>query len=438
MNYKCSNNIRFRHIVFSVLVSLVLVVPCGVFAGSLADLYQLALENDPQLKRAEAEFLAGQEAPIQGRAGLLPRADFSANTTRQTQSLNDGLSVYTVRLSQPVFNANSYFNFKRSELVADNSVVRFEKAEQEVIIRSVEAYLQVLRSMSAVDNAHAQERALQRRFDQVSAQFDVGLIAIADVQEARAAYDLATVNRIDAQSNLVKSYEALESLAGQAFDHISYLSPNFPIVPVEPISPNVWIEKALEGNLDLRSANIESQISRRNTQGVAANRLPEISLGLAHENRRTHGGFDDKWDENNSIQLSMSVPLFTSGGLSSQQRQAQHEQMASVQVVEHVRRSVIENTRALLRTLHISAQGVQARQQNIISRETALRATEEGFNFGTRNIVDVLQAEQSLFEARQAYENARIDHISALFKFKQVIGTLSPDDLFSLDQWLVD
>lgn len=427
-----------RPLFLSGIVCLALLMSGGVFAGPLADLYQLALENDPQLKRAEAEFMAGQEAPIQGRAGLLPRAEFSADTTRKAQSLNNGLTAYTVRLSQPVFNANSFFNFKRSTLIAENAVLNFEKAEQEVIIRSVEAYLQVLKSMSGLENAKAQERALLRRLDQVNAQFDVGIIAITDVQEARAVYDLATVNRIDAQSNLVNSYEALESLAGQTFSEISLLSQSFPIVPVEPNSPNLWTEKALEGNLDFRSAKIESEISRRNTQGVAANRLPEISLGIAHENRRTHGGIDNSWDENNTIQLSMSVPLFSGGGLRSQQRQAEHEQVANIQLAEHARRKVIENTRSLLRTLHISAQGIQARKQNILSSETALRATEEGFNFGTRNIVDVLQAEQSLFEANQDYENARIEYINSLFRFKQVIGTLSPDDLFALDRWLVD
>lgn len=430
--------VKVKRLFLCGFVCLALMVSGSVYAGSLADLYQLALENDPQLKRAEAEFMAGQEAPIQGRAGLLPRAEFSADTTRKAQSLNEGLTAFTVRLSQPVFNANSFFNFKRSELVADNAVVNFEKAEQEVIIRSVEAYLEVLKSMSALDNAKAQERALQRRLDQVNAQFDVGIIAITDVQEAKAVYDLATVNRIDAESNLVNSYEALESLAGQTFSQISQLSQTYPIVPVEPISPNLWIDKALVGNLDLRSAKIDSDISRRNTQGVAANRLPEISLGLAHENRRTHGGVDNSWDENNTIQLSMSVPLFSGGGLTSQQRQAEHEQMASIQVAEQVRRKVIEDTRSLLRTLHISAQGIEARKQNIISSETALRATEEGFNFGTRNIVDVLQAEQTLFQANQDYENARIEYINAMFRFRQVLGTLSPDDLFALDRWLVN
>ena len=419
-------------------ISSALAVSGMVSAGPLADLYQLALENDPQLKQAEAQFLAGQEAPIQGWAGLLPRAEFSANTSRDAESLNQGSTGYTVRLSQPVFNAASYYNFKRTELIAENAATTFERAEQEIIVRTVEAYLEVLRAMSTLDNAQAQERALKRRLDQVNAQFDVGLIAITDVEEATAAYDLAVVQRIDAEGTLNNNYEALERLAGQPFDALSYLKADFPIVPVEPNNPQVWITKALEDNLNLRLANTQTEISRRNAQSIKSNRLPEVNVGIAHENRRLHGGPSNSWQDNNSVQLSMSVPIFSGGGLSSQQRQAEHEQIATVHQAEDTRRAVVEGTRTLLRTLNTSSQSVQARKQSIRSRETALRATEEGFNVGTRNVVDVLQAEQNLYEARQAYENARIDHINALFRFKQTVGTLSPDDLFALDKWLID
>lgn len=430
-----------KRLLLPTLISSSLAVSGMVAAGPLADLYQLALENDPQLKQAEAQFMAGQEAPIQGRAGLLPRAEFRANTAHNSERAANGArgsTGYSVTLSQPVYNASSYYNFKRSELVAENAATAFEQTEQQVIIRSVEAYLNVLRAMSALDNAQAQERALQRRLDQVNAQFDVGLIAITDVQEAQATYDLAVVQRIDAEGSLNNRYEALERLAGQPFSQLSYLSPDYPVVAVEPVEPQLWIDKALESNLSLQLAETQTEILRRNVQSIRGSRLPEVSVGVSHNNSRSHGARNDSWQDNNTIQLSMSVPLFTGGALSSQQRQAEHEQIAAVHQSEDARRAVIEGTRTLLRTLETSAQSVKARQTNILSRETALRATEEGFNVGTRNVVDVLQAEQNLYEARQAYENARIDHINALFQFKQTIGTLSPDDLFALDEWLVD
>ena len=420
------------------LISTTLAVSGMVSAGPLADLYQLALENDPQLKRAEALFLAGQEAPVQGKAGLLPQIGFSARTNRNAESLNTGSSNYGISLEQPVFNAAAYYGFQSSLLSADKSTIEFSKAEQEIIIRSVTAYLEVLRSMSALDNAEAQERALQRRLDQVNAQFEVGLIAITDVQEAQAAYDLAAVQRIDALGSLDNSFQALERLAGQSFNDLAYLNSEYPILAVEPSDPQPWLEKALQNNLSLQIVETETEISRRDVQVAQGNRLPKVNLSITNTNSRFHGSGSSNWNDDNQVTLSMNVPIFSGGDLLSKQRQAEHRQIAAVHNAEDVRREITEGTRTLLRTLQTSAQGVKARQQSILSRETALRATEEGFNVGTRNVVDVLQAEQNLFEARREYENARINHINALFQFKQTIGTLSPDDLFALDEWLVD
>ena len=430
-----------KKLILPSFICSVLAVSSTATAGPLADLYRLALEHDPQLKQAEAQFLAGQEAPIQGRAGLLPRAEFRASTSHHAERAANGVTGstgYSVSLTQPVYNVRNYYNFKQSELLADNAATLFAQAEQNIILRSVEAYLEVLRAVSALDNAHAQERALQRRLDQVNAQFEVGLIAITDVHEAQASYDLAVVQRIDAEGTVNNRKEALERLAGHSFDQLAYLNPDYPILPIEPTDPNLWISKALKDNLNLQIAETQTEILRKNVQSIRGTRLPEVSLGLSHSNNRNHGGFNRGWEDNNTIQLSMSVPLYTGGSIPSQQRQAEHEQIAAIHQREDAQRAVIESTKSLLRSLETSAKSVSARKQSVFSRETALYATEEGFNVGTRNVVDVLQAEQNLYEARQAYENARIDHINALFRFKQTIGTLNPEDLFALDRWLVD
>jgi outer membrane protein len=425
-----------KRLLLPTLISSALTVSGFASAGPLADLYRMALDNDPQLKQAEAELMAGLEAPIQGRAGLLPSASLTANTS--DTSGGDHTTGYTVSLEQPVFDAASYYNFKRTEVLAERSNIEFDQAQQTLILRSIEAYLEVLRALSTLENSQAQERALQRRLDQVNAQFEVGLIAVTDVQEAQAAYDLAVVVRIDAEGELQNSYEALERLAGQPYSQVAKLDAEFPIVSVEPADPQVWLEKARQDNLNLKVAEAQLEITRRNAQAKRSDHLPTVTLGLTHNNNRIHGNSArDGWNDTNTVALRMNMPLYAGGSLNSAQRQAEHEQIASTHFREDTLRSVTEGTRSLLRTLQTSVQGVQARQQSILSRETALRATEEGFNVGTRNVVDVLQAEQNLFEARLAYENARIDHINALFQFKQTIGTLNPDDLYALDEWLI-
>ncbi len=407
-------------------------------AGALADLYQLALDNDPQLKAAEASYLAGQEAVPQGRAALLPQINAGGSYTQaDSGALNQeaGDRAWQVSLVQPVFDTTKWFSFQKSKVISEQAKLQFDLAQQELIQRTVDAYLGVLRAMSALETAQAQERALQRRLDQVNAQFDVGLIAITDVQEAQASFDNAVVQRIDAEGALANSYEALERLAGEPLNQVDPLREDYPIEALSPADPAAWLEKAREGNLALKLSELGVETSRRDSQIARSGHHPKVNLEAAYGYSESEFQFQ-QWDESSQVALTLSVPIFSGGATSSQVREAEQGLYAAQYNREDQYRAVTEQTRSLLRDLQTSVQSVKARLQSIKSRETALRATEEGFNVGTRNVVDVLQAEQALYQARLDYATARFNHVSTLFRFKLQLGTLSPDDLLALDEWL--
>jgi len=409
-------------------------------AGPLADLYRMAQANDPQLKAAEATFMAGQEVSAQTRSALLPRADLQASTAlidSDTRDVDSSLG-YSLSLTQPLYSAASWHTYKRGEILSEQASVRYDLAQQQLILRSIEAYLNSLRAMSRLENARAQERAVQRRLDQVNAQFEVGLIAITDVQDAQASYDNAVVQRIDAESALENSYESLQRLSGQSFTQVQPLREDYPIEPPVPADPAPWLEKALTGNLSIRLSDLTFDAARRDTRSKQAEHYPTVSLQAQHENTRLNGGAQTPrgWNDETRLSLTLAVPLSRGGFTSSAQRQAEQEQLAAMFNREDSVRGATEAIRSLLRTLQNSVQSVQAREQSILSRQTALNATEEGFNVGTRNVVDVLLAEQRLFEAQLEYAEARFNYILALFQFKQQVGTLSPEDLYALDEWL--
>jgi len=402
-------------------------------AGALHDLYLRALANDPQLKAAEATFNADREALPQSRAALLPQVGLSADTSRaDTRSFDGNSHGYTLALSQPVFDAGSWFNFRRGQVLDEKAQTEFSLAQQSLIQRTVDVYLAVLRAQSALDVAEAQERALKRRLDQVNAQFDVGLIAITDVLDAQASYDDAAVQLIDALGALRNSFEAIERLGGESVEQISPLKSDYPIQSVRPASIEAWLERALKDNLEYRISRFDQQASRRSLQAARAERLPKLALELQN-GESTQGG---DWSDSNSIALSLTMPLYTGGSLSSGITEADLRNQAALFNQEDQRRNLIEQTRSLLRDLNTSVESVKARAQSIESRETALQATEEGFAVGTRNVVDVLDAENALYQARLNYANARYDHVSTLFRFKQVVGSLSPEDILALDSWL--
>ncbi len=408
-----------------------------VSAGALEDVYQKALSNDAQLKIAEATYRANKEALPQARAGLLPSINATANTSytdADTASFNN--HGYTVSLVQPVFSAARWFTYQQGETLDEQAQLRFDLAQQNLILQSIDTYLNVLRAKSNLETAESQERAIKRRLDQVNAQFEVGLIAITDVHEAQASYDNARVSLIEAEGALDNSYEAIERLTGESITQTDLLSPEYPIQELAPADPESWLTKALTDNIGLQLVKADIEVARKNAQIAKSGHLPTIDLSATHDKDKGTLSSND-WNESNVVGLTLSLPIFQGGATSSRTRQAYAQMDASMQTYEDTERGVKQSTRSLFRNIKTNVLSVFARQQSIISSQAALDATSEGFSVGTRNVVDVLAAEQALYAAKRDYANARFDYVLNLFTFKQQIGTLSPEDLTGLDNWLI-
>lgn len=410
-----------------------------VQAGSLVDLYNLALANDPQIRSAAAAMRAGQEAEPQARSQLLPNLLLGGDSVWTDNEIAGSSNIDGVSLSlnQSVFSAARWYNLRRGEALSRQSVLVFDQAQQTLILRTVSAYLDVLRAMNNLESALAEERAIKRQLDQVNAQFEVGLIAITDVQEAQARYDNSVVSRIEAEGELDNNYEALDRLAGEPFRDVTKLKPDYPIEPPQPSEPEPWLEKAWQNNIGLQVADSSIEAARRSAQTARAGHYPTLDLDASYDsNGSTFSGFDS--GETSTIALSLNLPLYQGGLTSSQTREAEALLDQAMQDRQDTLLAVTQLTRSLVRTLRTNVESVKARAQSIRSGETALEATQEGFNVGTRNIVEVLNAERSLHEARRDHANARLEYIANLFSLKQQLGTLNPDDLATLDKWLAE
>jgi len=406
-------------------------------AAALADIYQQALQNDPQLKSSRASTLADQQAAPIAKANLLPQLDLKASASDVNSDTSDFDSQgYTLSLSQPLFDASSWYGFKQGEELSEQAELVFAQAQQNLILRVVTAYLDVLRAQTALETTQAEERAIKRRLDQVNAQFEVGLIAITDVQEAQASYDIARVNRIEAEGALDNSFEAIERLTAQPFGDIDILHADYPVQNLIPAESQPWLEKAWQGNYDLQIANASIDVQRLGLKATRSGHLPTVFVSASHDS--TNGSAtSNATTDTTTLALNVNVPIFSGYRTTSQTTQAQYDLDATHQNREDTLRAVTQSTRSLLRDLRTNVQSVSARAQSIKSSETALKATEEGFKVGTRNVVDVLQAEQTLYQSQRDYANARYDYVFNLFSLKQQVGTLNPDDIKALDEWLV-
>lgn len=420
-------------------ISLALLTGLSNFAlaNDLKTAYQQALESDPQLKSAFYTSKADQEAAVQGKAALLPTIDFSAAsgyTDSDTSGASGNTNSWSVELTQPVFRAENWSTFQTGKITSERAKISYSQAQQNLIRRTIAGYLAVLQAKAVYETTQAEEAALKRRLEQVEAQFEVGLIATTEVEEAKASFDLARVSRIEAKGDLDNSYESLARLTGEVWDGVQSLDDKYPIEPLTPSSYQPWIDKALDGNLALQVARYDADIALQNRKSSEAGHYPTLDFVASYGSNDPVSSNQDT--QSSYIGLSFNVPLFSGGSTSSKIRQSHNRWDAALQAQEDTRREVVLQTRSLFRDLTTDVDTVAARQQSIASAKKALEAIEAGYKVGTRNIVDVLDAEQSLYGALRDYEISRYNYILNQVDFKESLGTLSPEDLYQLDGWL--
>lgn len=418
------------------------IAPLG-HSGTLQQVYQQALASDPQLKAAQAVFNADREAGVQGRSALLPSIGLSAYSRYSdldpSVASEGNSNGYQLNLTQPLFRAEQWFDFKAGESQELRAAVEFGRSQQLLIRRTVEAYLDVLQAQTGFTTSQTVEAAVKRRLDQVQAQFDVGLIAITDVEEARAGYDSARVSRILAKGQLDKSYEAIDRLTGKNWQQLGELSQSYPVTAMMPVDSQLWVDKALAGNLSLQLAELDVSTAEQSRKARRSRHLPTLDLvaGYGSDRGMTAQNLSGQQDTG-FVGLSFNLPLYQGGRDSSLIRETEARLDASMQQREDARRSVIQSARSLFRDLQTDVESVAARKQSIVSSETALEAISAGYSVGTRNIVDVLEAERALYSAIQQYQDARYNYVRNLLRFEESLGTLSPEDIEQLDRWMVE
>lgn len=436
-------------------------------AEDLQDIYQAAVENDPIMRAARAELRAGQENKKIARAALLPQLRFNASISKNdsesetqtddpvssalaTSSVDSTSESLGLTLSQQIFNLNSWYSFKSGSLSSRQAELEFINNQQELMRRTASAYFEVLRANNNLASSLAEEKAMKQQLDQMQQRFDVGLVAITDVHEARAAYDLARVNRISQEGNLKIAYEALTVLTGSSHSQLATLSDNFPISEPEPAGVDEWVNTAQANNVELKSARSSVEIAEYRAKASQANHYPVLAL-TGNYNESTSDGerlaidssllntrreFETDSDSK-SIALTLSVPLYSGGGVGAQRRQAWARYESARENMIGTQRSITQQTRSQYIAVLTQIQKVAAHQQAIVSAQSALDAIQAGYNVGTRNIVDVLNAQRNLFAAQRDYGNSRYDYILTMLDLKYVAGTLTPDDLEALNNWVV-
>jgi outer membrane protein len=415
----------------------------AVNADTLRDIYDLALKNDAQLKIAEATYKADQETELQARSRLLPQINADASKNVDTTARG-----WSVTLSQQIFDLPAWFSFKSGKQISQQARAQFAADQQELVVRCADAYFAVLRETDNLQVALAEEAANKRQLDQAQHRFNVGLIAITDVHEARAAYDASVATRLGDEGNVAIAYETLTTLTGQSHANLWLLNKELPVVDPEPNDRAAWVQFALTNNYLLKAAQYGMEAAQENATAKGYEHAPKLSGTLAYKgdhldevktsNSQALLGIKPDLDSTTrAAVLKLTVPLFSGGYTSSAQRQAYEQYNAALERKIDTERGIMQATRARHIAATTDVQRVKARAQSIISAQSAFNATRAGYEVGTRNIVDVLQFQRTFFSAQRDYANTRYDYVLDMLRLKQQAGLLGPKDIYDLNDWLV-
>jgi outer membrane protein len=418
----------------------------------LVTVYQEAAANNADLAAARADYEARSEVVPQARAGLLPNLSAGANlsdTRTQIDSPANTVSrsgtVYQANLSQPLFRADRWFQLQAAEATDEQAALELSATEQNLILQSAETYFAVLRAQDNLASTKAEEAAFKRQLDQANERFDVGLSDKTDVLEAQAGFDTARANRIIALQQVEDAFQALITLTNRDFAALEGIEHSLPILAPTPNDAKAWVDTAAAQNLNLLASNYAVDAAEETLRQRKAGHAPTLDAVASYQKGDNDSlGFSNSGTpprfsgdvEQRSIGLQLNIPLYSGGLTSSQVREAYQRVNQSEQLRESLRRQVVQNTRNLHRAINTDVETVQARKQSIISSQSALEATEIGYQVGTRNIVDVLDAQRQLYSSVRIYNNARYDYILNNLRLKQAAGTLSPADLEALEQYL--
>lgn len=423
-----------------------------VFATDLMQVYELAMTRDPTFQAAAATNLAAQQSAPIARAGLLPSISASGSSigndveVRRANILSGGTghnrfntSAYSIDLTQPIYRKDRWIELDQAEVDIDQADANFAFERQALMLRVSERYFDVLRAADTLTFALAEQEAFGQQLEQSQQRFEVGLIAITDVEEAKAGYDLARAQVIQAEVALDNAREALREVTGEYHRHVATLGDGVPLEMPLPDNIDRWTETALTQNLQLVATRYAADRARLEIQRVEAGHLPTLDLVASHGRDTANGGTSSTSARDNissAIGLQLTVPIYSGGSVVARTRQSRHLYQRDIEEVERVRRLVQRQTRDAFLGVRSGISRVGALEQAVKSSEAAAEAVEAGFQVGTRTTVDVLNAKRDLFGAKRDFAEARYNYIVDTLTLKQAAGTLEEQDLRLVNSWL--
>jgi outer membrane protein len=431
----------------SALLACALAAPAA-HGADLLSIYRQALDNDAQYGSARYALAAGREKEPQGRSGLLPNANATAYTTANYANSNFRTPIpgfilpppssfyntngYTVTLTQPLFRWQNWQTWEQSKLLVMQSEAQFAQSGQDLMVRVAQAYFDVLAAQDALAVAQAQKTAIDQQLAQAKRNFEVGKSTIVDTNEAQSRYDLAGAAEIAAQSDLDTKRAALQVLTGRPPSELTPLRTDIKLPPPQPAQLEPWVDAAQTNNYQVKAQESGMEAARREVEINRAGHYPTLDLQAQRLQQNATGGTTfgvPSETTQNSVGVQLAIPIFSGGLVTSKTREAAANFDRARTDLEFQRRSAAQNARQYYLAVTNGLAQVRAYEAAVLSSQSSLDSNKLGYEVGVRINIDVLNAQQQLYQTKQNLSKARYDTIVNSFRLKANAGSLSEDDV---------
>jgi outer membrane protein len=414
-------------------------------AADLVTVFRDAQTSDPVYQSARAQYQATLEKVPQARAGYLPLIAFTASGFRndvnfehaQPPLLSNALAyntnAYLVTLSQPVFRAQNWIAIDQAKLQVMQAEAILASAGQDLALRVSQAYFDVLLAQDNVALSESQKAAISEQLAQAKRNFEVGTATIVDTLEAQARYDQANAKEISDKNDLEVKRRALQLLIGNVPEFLLPLKDALALAPPVPADIEAWVSTGHESSYNVVSARANAEIATREVDRQRAGHLPTIDLSATYG-----GGYNPTTSTasllgsntiTGSVGLTLSVPIFSGGLTQSRVREALANRERANQDLENTERTVAQSVRTNFLNVTNGIAQVRALEQALASTQSQLDSTILGRDVGVRTSVDVLNAQQQVYQTRRDLQQARYNYLISTLRLKAAAGTLTDTDL---------
>jgi outer membrane protein len=430
----------------TVLLAALLAAMPVAQAENLLDVYNAAQTRDPAWLAAQDNYRASIETGPQNRALLLPSVMFTAETfanyLNKSQPTNSSGSFevtgYSVQLTQPLFRLSSFAAYTQSKAAVSQAEAQLAVARQDLMLRVSQSYFDVLAAEDALEFARAEKTAVGAQRALAERNFQVGTGTIADVHDARAAFDQSAAQEVQAENDYQVRREDLVRLLGRDVGTLARLAPKLPLQTPEPADPEQWVKAAADQSPRIKLQEYATKVASEEVSKNRGDYYPTVDLIASHNYSKAGNVFFPGTTEytSNVIGVQLQVPLYSGGATHSRVTETIAREDQARQTLEQTRRQATRDTRAYYLAVTGGATRVRALEQALTSTQRSLESTLIGYESGVRTGLDVLIVQRALYRTKRDLSQARYDYLMGRLKLKSAVGTLSDNDLMETNALL--